>query len=105
MKSSFSKMFTAALLGLALSLCASADLAYSFGHGHGTQPQTYMTEYDESCDFDYARGYSAPIVGWYSTTFSYGYLLTVYVDTDYASNYYFGCAWQTNGARIDVSIS
>jgi len=104
MKSSISRFFAATLVWLALAVWARADIWYSFSHGHGYQQQTAMTEYDESWDFDYVRGYSAPIVGWSSTTFSYGYLLTVTVDTDYAVGFYYNCAYQTGGPAINVAI-
>ncbi|HNC23231.1 MAG TPA: hypothetical protein PLU52_03425 [Opitutaceae bacterium] len=104
MKSPLGRILAATILWLALAVSSRAQIWYVFSHGQGYQQQTAMTEYDESWDFDYPRGFTPPIVDWSSTTFSYGYLLTVVVDTDYASGYYYNCAYQTGGPAINVLI-
>jgi hypothetical protein len=105
MKSSISRILAGVALCFALAITAHANISYVFSYGHGHQQDTVMTNYDESRDFDYANGYRTPIVGWSSTTFSYGYLLTVVVDTDYGIGVWYNCAMQTNGAPIDIYIS
>jgi hypothetical protein len=105
MKKTISKLLAGLTLCLALAATTQANISYVFSYGHGHQQDTVMTNYDESRDFDYAWGYSAPIVGWSSTPFSYGYLLTVVVDTDYGIGVWYNCAYQTNGAPIDIYIS
>ncbi|MBS0663708.1 MAG: hypothetical protein JSR48_10630 [Verrucomicrobia bacterium] len=105
MKSSIGRILAATFLWLALAAWSRADIWYTFAQGHGYQQATVMTEYDESWDFDYPRGFSAPIVDWSSTTFSYGYLLTVVVDTDYPAGSYYFLAYQTGGPSINVYLS
>ena len=104
MKVTFSKILASLALCLALAVSLQANISYVFSYGHGYQQDTVMTNYDESRDFDYANGFRAPIVGLSSTTFSYGYLLTVTVDTDYGTGTWYNCAMQTNGAPIDIYI-
>ena len=105
MKITLGKILAGLMLCFALAASLHANMSYVFSYGHGHVSSTAMTNYDESCDFDYANGFRTPIVDWSSTTFSYGYLLTVVVDTDYGTGVWYNCAMQTNGAPIDIYIS
>lgn len=105
MYSKISRLIAALTLGLVLAISAQAGMSYFFSHGHGVQSSTAMTNYEESYEFDVVWGYTAPMVGWGSTPFSYGYLLTVYVDTDYAVGTYYNCAHLYNGSPVDIYIN
>lgn len=105
MQSRISRFLAGLSLALVVALgVARAGMSYVFSHGHGVQSQTAMTNYEESYEFDVVWGYSAPMVGWGSQPFSYGYLLTVYVDTDYAVGTYYNCAHLYNGSPVDIYI-